>query len=260
MQSPDLSEQEKLEHVSSPDFSSIKSIDISIVIPAKDEEARLPKFLSQLAEYCEGSGKEYEIIVVDDGSVDRTVESAESFRFKWNNFHVLKLKKNKGKGNAVKSGMLRAAGHIVIFMDADGSTGLEAIEENLGYLDQGFDIVIGSRVVQDDRHKVVGHMHRKFMGAIFNFLVHTFLFKDVKDTQCGFKMFKRETARDLFRQVLIDGFGFDIELLYLACAGGYKVKEVPVNWTHVNGSRINLFLDSYRMFLNILQIRRRKIS
>jgi len=230
-------------------------IDISIIIPAKDEENRLPVFLFNLLSYCQASLYNYEIIIVDDGSRDNTTEVVKQFQPKFNRLHLISLRENRGKGFAVKTGFWEAKGDVVLFMDADGSTPPEAIEENLHFLKEGYDVVIGSRVVQDSRHKVKVRNYRKFIGQVFNFFVHRFLISSILDTQCGFKMFRSGTIRPLFSRLNIDGFGFDLEILYLTTKFGYKVKEVPVNWRHVDDSKTNLVTDSFKMLMNIFQIR-----
>jgi dolichyl-phosphate beta-glucosyltransferase len=231
------------------------ALDISVIIPAKNEEERLPRFLTTIAEYCRRSALTYEIIVVDDGSTDATAANAESFRSQLNHLKVISLKQNRGKGFAVRRGFFAAQGNIVVFLDADGSTPIEEVERNLHYFKEGFDIVIGSRVVEaPDRH-VNALAYRKMIGIVFNFLVHLFLMKDIKDTQCGFKMFRHPIVRPLFGRVNLNGFGFDLEVLYIAHLLGYTVKEVAVDWTHVDGSKISIVRDSFDMFVNILQIK-----
>ncbi|MCA9395494.1 MAG: glycosyltransferase [Candidatus Omnitrophica bacterium] len=229
--------------------------DISIIIPAKDEERRLPTFLLDVISFCQASAQQYEIIVVDDGSRDGTSAVVEKFQAKFARLHLIVLKKNRGKGYAVKQGVLRARGNIVLFMDADGSTPPSMIEEYTPLLSGGNDIVIGSRVVADEKHRVQARGYRKLVGQVFNYFVHRFLMPDIMDTQCGFKMFRREVVRPLFGRLNIKGFGFDLELLYLARLLGYRVAEVPVDWRHVDASKTNLISDSWRMLMNIFQIR-----
>ncbi len=230
-------------------------IDISIVIPAFNESKRLPTFLNELVESCKKSQKTYEIIVVDDGSCDETAEIASQFQHVFPSLFVYKLGTNRGKGYAVKYGLFKSRGKRCLFMDADGSTPPAEIEKNLFYLDEGYDIFIGSRVLKDEEQVLKVALHRKAMGIVFNFLVQKILFTKIKDTQCGFKIFKREIIEPLFSRMNIHGFGFDLEILYLAHKMGYKVKEGPVSWRHVKGSKISLFLDSMRMFINIVQVR-----
>jgi len=230
-------------------------MDISIIIPAKDEASRLPVFLPSVIEFCRNGEMDCEIIVVDDGSTDGTSASAQGFQGQWPDLKVIRLERNRGKGFAVKRGFEEARGDILLFMDADGSTPVEEIGRNAHWLKEGYDIVIGSRVIREPGVSVQARLHRKCMGALFNTLVHTFLIKDIKDTQCGFKMFRRAIARPLFAHMQIDGFGFDLEILYLARKMGYKIKETAVNWRHVEGGKVNLFTDPARMLSNIFQIR-----
>ena len=231
------------------------TIDISIIIPAKDESARLPAFLTSVIEFCRSFKRHCEIIVVDDGSTDETAACAESFKNQWPNIKVIRLSRNYGKGHAVKRGFLEAQGEIVLFLDADGSTPAQEIARNVHWFEQGYDIIIGSRVAVEQGIDVKVRAHRKCIGMVFNFFVHAFLIKDIKDTQCGFKMFRRSVVGPLFGRVYLDGFGFDLEVLYLAKRMGYKIKEVAIHWTHVDGSKVHLVRDSWRMFINILQIK-----
>jgi len=228
---------------------------ISVIIPAKDEEQRLPVFLSNLINYCLKSQYTYEVIVVDDGSTDKTAEVVGTFQKSFPELILHSLGRNHGKGYAVKEGLLMAHGNIALFMDADGSTPADEIEKNLKYFEQGYDIVIGSRALQSDTAEVKKKLYRKCMGDIFNFFVSTFLVKDIKDTQCGFKMFRREIIRPLWENIRLEGFGFDLEVLFLAQRMNYKIKESAVSWTHVGNSKVNLIKDSSRMLINIFQIR-----
>lgn len=231
-------------------------IDISIIIPAYNESKRLPLFLDRVIAYCQKSDKVFEIIVVDDGSSDATYDVAVSYKAKFSLFHVIKNTQNSGKGYSVKAGFFSARGDIQVFLDADGSTQPEEIGRNIHYFEEGYDIVIGSRVLTGEEQVIKTRWHRKFMGYIFNYFVRTLLFDDIKDTQCGFKMFKREVIEPLFSRTYLRRFGFDIEFLYLAHKMGYKIKEEAVSWHHVTGSKVNVVMDSLKMFINILQIRK----
>lgn len=230
-------------------------IDISVVIPAFNESKRLPTFLSELVEYCKKSKRTYEIIVVDDGSFDQTAKIALEFQDVFPSLFVYRLGTNRGKGYAVKYGLFKSRGKICLFMDADGSTPPTEIERNLFYLNEGYDIFIGSRVLKDEARVLKVALHRKGVGTVFNFFVKKILATQIKDTQCGFKIFKKEIINPLFSRMNINGFGFDLEILYLAQKMGYRVKEGPVSWRHIKGSKVNLFLDSIKMFINIVQVR-----
>ena len=228
---------------------------ISIIIPAKDEQERLPRFLRTVIDHCHRSSHSYEIIVVDDGSKDQTADATLSFQKEFPSLKVISLERNHGKGYAVKQGFFAAQGEIVLFLDADGSTGPEEIERHLDWFEQGYDIVIGSRVLSDGKSHVKARAYRKWMGAVFNFLVSHMLIKGIKDTQCGFKMFRASLVPALFGRLHLEGYGFDLEVLYLAQKMNLRIKEVAINWSHVDGSKVDLFKDSLRMFWNIIQIK-----
>ena len=228
---------------------------ISIVIPAKNEVHRLPQFLRILISFCQKSTHHYEIIIVDDGSRDSTASEAATFQKIFSSLQVISLDRNYGKGFAVKTGILAAQGEYVLFLDADGSTGPEEIERHFYLFDQGYDVIIGSRILEDEHSRVQALVYRRWIGAVFNFFVHRLLIKDIQDTQCGFKMFRANVGRSISEKLKLKGFGFDLEMLYLAQKMNCRIKEVPVNWKHVHGSKIHFIKDSVYMLLNIFQIR-----
>ena len=229
---------------------------ISIIIPAKDEQERLPGFLKAVIDYCRAFPHSSEIIVVDDGSQDHTASEALAFQKNFPALKVISLERNHGKGYAVKQGFMAAQGDVVLFLDADGSTGPDEIGRHLHFLEEGYDIVIGSRALADGQSMVKAKAYRKWIGNVFNFLVSRLLIKGIKDTQCGFKMFRKAAAKDIFSKIHLEGFGFDLEVLCLAQKNNYRIKEVPVTWTHVEGSKVSILRDSLKMFANILQIRK----
>lgn len=230
-------------------------VTLSIVIPAFNEETRLPLYLDSIIAHLEPQDISYEIIVVDDGSVDSTAKVVESFMTKNGNLKLVRLALNRGKGFAVKTGMLQARGKLRLFADADGATPITELERLTTAIDTGADIAVASRALHDDRHVVRAHLHRKVMGGIFNYLVNILAVKGIKDTQCGFKLFTAESAETIFTLQRIDDFGFDVELLYIGRKKGYQVAEVPVDWSDVKGSKVNLVQDSFRMFSDIFGIR-----
>ena len=231
-------------------------MDISIVIPSFNEAGRLPRFLDRVIAYCNNSQNKYEIIVVDDGSYDATYQVAMSYKPKFSNFYVLKFDKNRGKGCAVKAGFMMAKGEICLFLDADGSVGPEEIEKNLHFItEENYDIFIGSRVIRDESSTLGVKWYRRIMGMAFNSLVHLLLFRDIKDTQCGFKMFKKKAINPIFSRNYICGFGFDIEILYIAKKLNYRIKEGSVSWRHIGGSKFSLIGDPMPMFFDIFQVR-----
>lgn len=232
-------------------------VDVSIIIPAFNEACRLPLFLERCIRYCSCSAKIYEIIVVDDGSTDKTLEIIMAYKSKFSHLYVISNQENRGKGHAIKRGFLNANGRVCVFLDADGSTDPDEIDKNIHYIfEDEYDIFVGSRVLVGSEQVLKIKWYRRVIGMVFNFFVHTFLFKDIRDPQCGFKMFRKEIVKPLFLRTHLCGFGIDIEILYLAHKMGYKVKEGYVSWQHMPGSKVNFVIDSLTMFLNIFQIRK----
>jgi len=173
--------------------------------------------------------------------------------------NIITLPENRGKGYAVKRGMLAASGRLRLFADADGATPITELERLRKALDSGADVAIASRAMKDDSRTINAHLHRKVIGRIFHFIVTTLTVKGIHDTQCGFKLFTAEAAQELFKLQRIADFGFDVEILYLCRLNGYHVTEVPVNWSDIAGSKVNLLLDSWRMFTDIFKIKFNKL-
>jgi len=228
--------------------------DLSIVIPSYNEELRLPATLEQIAAYLPTLGGETEILVVDDGSKDRTVAVAESFQEKLPNLRVISNGVNRGKGYSVRHGMIEARGRSVLFTDADLSAPIEEAPKLLKAL-QDYDVAIGSRAL--DRSLIAVHesRFREVAGIIFNTIVRVILRLPFVDTQCGFKAFRRERCKIIFEQQRIERFGFDPELLYLARHHGLHTVEIPVRWAHSPATKVNMLRDSIQMFLDIFTIR-----
>jgi len=233
----------------------MQDFDITILIPAKDEAARLPPFLKDVLTFAQNYPGSVEVIVIDDGSSDNTAGIIIGHQNEYPDLKLLRLPTNKGKGYALKRGMQQAQGSVVAFLDADGSTPVDEISRQLKWFEKGADIIIGSRVLTDRVSQVQALTYRKWIGIVFNSIVHAFLIKEIKDTQCGFKMFRQSIISGLIGRIYLNGFGFDLELLYVAKQLGLKIKEVPVNWHHVDGSKVHLIKDSLRMLINIFQIR-----
>jgi glycosyltransferase involved in cell wall biosynthesis len=228
--------------------------ELSIIIPAYNEELRLPATLEQTAAYVCASGRDTEILVVDDGSNDRTAAMAESFRAKFPALRVLSNGVNRGKGYSVRHGMLEARGRIVLFTDADLSAPIEEAGKLLAALET-HDVAIGSRAI--DRQLILERQSRfrEFAGIIFNTVVRLCLRLPFVDTQCGFKAFRREPCRIIFAQQRIERFGFDPELLYLARRHGLRAVEIPVRWGHSPATKVSMLRDSVQMFLDVFLIR-----
>ena len=228
--------------------------ELSIIIPAYNEESRLPSTLERVAAYIARSGRSTEVIVVDDGSRDRTAAVAASFRARMPSLRVVPNGINRGKGYSVRHGMLEACGRLVLFTDADLSAPIEEADKLLHALET-HDVSIGSRAL--DRSLITVHQSpfREFAGIVFNWLVRLCLGLPFVDTQCGFKAFRREKCRILFEQQRIERFGFDPELLFLAKRHGLSAVEIPVRWAHSPSTRVSMLRDSLRMFLEVLLIR-----
>ena len=231
------------------------NFDLSIIIPSYNEEARLPETLQRIAEYLPTLGLRTEVLVVDDGSIDRTATVAESFRGKLSGLRVLSNGTNRGKGYSVRHGMLESQGDMVLFTDADLSAPIEESDKLITALSNGYDVAIGSRAM--DRSLISTHqsIFREFAGIIFNKIVRIVLRLPFVDTQCGFKAFRRERTQIIFEQQRIEGFGFDPELLYLARHHGLRAIEIPVRWGHSPATKVSMLGDSLKMFADIFTIR-----
>jgi glycosyltransferase involved in cell wall biosynthesis len=228
--------------------------ELSIIIPSYNEELRLPATLKRIAAYIRSSTRSVEVIVVDDGSKDKTIAVAESLRPEIPALRVVSNGQNRGKGYSVRHGMLEARGRVVLFTDADLSAPIEEVEKLLPAM-QNHDVAIGSRAV--DRSLITVHESpfREFAGIIFNKIVRLILRLPFVDTQCGFKAFRREECRLIFEQQTIERFGFDPELLYLARHHGLRSIEIPVRWGHSPATKVNMLRDSVQMFLDVFIIR-----
>lgn len=230
---------------------------LSIIIPAYNEEVVIKKTLEKVAEYLEKRYPSYEIIVVCDGCKDNTARLAEEAAKANHKIQVLDRKTNMGKGFSVRQGCLEAKGNYVIFTDADLSTPIDEIEKLLKWLEEGYDIAIGSRALKESDIQVRQAWYRQTMGKIFNLLVQTLAIKGIKDTQCGFKGFKKEVTRKIFQRQTINGFGFDVEVIYIARMLGYRIKEVPVRWLNRAASKVNPLTHPLQMLTDLIRIRLR---
>ncbi len=228
--------------------------ELSIIVPAFNEELRLPATLEKIARYIDREKKIIEVIVVDDGSADCTAGVAESFRGRIAQLCVLANGANRGKGFSVRHGSLEARGKITLFTDADLSAPIEEANKLIAALED-HDVAIGSRAVDRSLIEVHESVFREFAGIIFNRIVRIVLRLPFVDTQCGFKAFRRERCRVVFEQQTIERFGFDPELLYLARHHGLSIVEVPVRWAHSPATKVSMMRDSLQMFLDVVIIR-----
>lgn len=226
-------------------------LDVSIIIPAYKEEERLSVSLQKIIDYFSNLQFSYEIIVVDDGSKDKTAEIAQSFK----NVKLLIQEVNQGKGAAVRRGMLEAKGNFRLFTDADLSTPIYEFDKLYKEYKNGYDIVIGSRAIDYSMIKVHQPFYREMMGKTFNKIVQLLVVKGISDTQCGFKGMSDRSAFEVFSKSKINGFGFDVEMLYLADRFNYKIKEISVEWYNDDRSKVDPIKDSIKMFIEILKIR-----
>lgn len=228
---------------------------LSIVIPAYNEEKRLLQTMRKICIYLSNQNFSYEIIIVDDGSLDNTLHVIKNFACSDKHVVVLTSGQNKGKGYSVRKGMLAARGEYIFFTDADLSTPIEEIEKCLPYLTHGYDVVIGSRSMHGSTISIRQPWYREKMGKIFNFIVSMVLLKGIIDTQCGFKGFKKEVAKTVFRRCSIDGFSFDVEALYVSKKFNFKIKEIPIRWENSALSKVNPIRHSLQMFRDIFRIK-----
>lgn len=229
---------------------------LSIIIPAFNEEARIGKSVENILQYLLGKDWDCEVIVVDDGSTDRTIEVVRN-AFGGFDAHkrIIRNERNRGKGFSVKRGMLEAAGDFFLFTDADLSTPINEVEKMISVLNEGTDVAIGSRDLSDSQVEVHQNFLRELMGKVFNKLARLLTFKGIQDSQCGFKLFKRDAAKEIFSLQKMDGFSFDVEIVYLAQKLGYRVQEVPVVWRNSPASRVNVLSDPLKMLLDLFRIR-----
>jgi dolichyl-phosphate beta-glucosyltransferase len=228
---------------------------LSVVIPAYNEEKRLPQSLKTVLDFLKKQSYRSEIIVSDDGSQDRTVALAKDL-LKDFPHQVLVTPQNRGKGHAVRQGVLAATGDYVLFTDADLSTPIEEVVKFLARLEKDQDVVIGSRALPGSQVEIHQNFLRETMGKVFNLIAQLWTFKGVHDSQCGFKCFRREAAQKLFKLQKLDGFSFDVEIVYLAQKLGLRLLELPVIWRNSAQSRVQVLRDPLMMFWDVLRIRR----
>jgi dolichyl-phosphate beta-glucosyltransferase len=229
----------------------------SVVIPAYNEAERLPAYLREVVSYFDGRGEPYEVIVVDDGSADETAARVLEARAAHPEVTLLRLPENRGKGFAVRAGMLAARGELRLMADADGATPIAEVKRLETAVQGGADLAVGSRALHDPSVRREVLLHRKVSGEIFNLFARCMGVGGVTDTQCGFKLFQGAVARTIFDEVRTDGFGFDVELLLLARRHGYRVVEVAINWADQPGSKVDVLRDGPRMLGQIFRARLR---
>ena len=228
---------------------------LSIVVPAYNEEARLPDSLAAIAAWMDARRLDAEILVVDDGSRDRTAEiAAEALRGRRG--RVLKNGENRGKGYSVRHGVLEAAGRFILLTNADLSTPITEYDKLAAFVrDHDLDVAIGSRALPGSDVQLRQGLVRQSMGRIFNRIIRMMTGLTLQDTQCGFKLLDRERTRPLFEKMVVDRFAFDVELLFLCRRFGLSVREVPVIWRNAPGSKVSILGDPLNMLLDVLRVR-----
>jgi dolichyl-phosphate beta-glucosyltransferase len=228
---------------------------ISIVIPAYNESARIGRALTEVLRCVHDRAWNAEILVVNDGSTDRTGAVVQEFAQLHPEVRLLNNPKNRGKGFSVRHGVLQAVGEIVMFTDADLSAPMEEAERLFDALHQGADIAIGSRWLERNRQTLKQPLYRQFFGRCFNAITRLVMGLPFADTQCGFKAFRRPVAQTIFQLQRIERWGFDPELLFIALKRGYKIQEVPVTWGHDERSRLSYLKDGLKMLEEVAYIR-----
>ncbi len=228
---------------------------VSIVIPAYNEEKRLARTLEHVLSCVRERGWEAEVLVVDDGSSDATVEVVQRWRKTHPELFLIENPSNCGKGFSVRNGLLQASGQIVMFTDADLSAPIEEAERLFEAIRNGADVAIGSRWLDQAKQTRHQPLYRRFFGRCYNWLTRTVMGLPYKDTQCGFKAFRREAAQSIFRLQTIERWGFDPEILFIAQKLGFRIVEVPVTWGHDERSRISYLRDGTQMLREMFEIR-----
>jgi len=233
----------------------MSEIYLSVIVPAYNEEKRLPNTLKDINQYLSKQNYSYEIIVVSDGSKDRTVEVVNDLKLKIANLRLIDFKENYGKGFGVKQGMLQAKGEFRLFTDADNSTSINQVEKMWSEFEKGYDIVIGSRDVKGAILDPPQPFFRRFLGEAFGFLTNLIVGTwGIYDTQCGFKGFTKKATKSIFPKCKINRFAFDPEILTIAKNLGYKIKEIPVYWKNDPESKVK-FKSMVKMGIDLFKIR-----
>ncbi|MDE1176275.1 MAG: glycosyltransferase family 2 protein [Edaphobacter sp.] len=233
---------------------------LSIVIPAYNESARIEHALDRVTSTVADKGWDAEILVVDDGSKDDTAAIVKRWMAVYPRLHLVQNPGNRGKGYSVRNGLLQAAGEIVMFTDADLSAPMEEAERLIAAIQDGADVAIGSRWLDRTRQTIHQPLYRQFFGRCFNWITRSVMGLPFRDTQCGFKAFRRGPAQIIFRLQTIERWGFDPEILFIARKLRYDIREVPVTWGHDERSRISYLKDGMKMLEEMARIRANSVA
>ena len=237
----------------------MQKVFLSVIIPAYDEEKRIPQTLLAIDKYLSVQKYSCEILVVDSGSTDKTASVVNNLTKLIKNLRLINLPENRGKGWAVTQGMLASSGKYRLFTDADNSTSIEHFSKMQPFLEQGYDIVIGSRALRESVIAVPQSLFKRLLGKAGNLFIQLVAVWGIWDTQCGFKVFEEKAANDIFSRLTIPGWGFDVETLAIARLRGYKIKEMPVRWvndplSHVTvRSYFQVLFETMKVRLNLLR-------
>jgi dolichyl-phosphate beta-glucosyltransferase len=232
-----------------------KGIFLTVIVPAYNEEKNIKSTLEEISVYLKKNDISHEIIVVDDGSTDKTYDNARACSKLFNDFKILKNSPNMGKGYSVKRAALSAEGEYVLFMDADNSTSIYEFDKFLPFIKEGYDAVIASRRLKESNVDEPQPLLRAKMGQFYIFLARMILKLNMSDFNCGFKVYKMTSARHIFELQKMNDWSFDVELLFLANKYGFKIKEAPVRWVHKSGSKVKPIKDAVKSFISILKIK-----
>jgi dolichyl-phosphate beta-glucosyltransferase len=228
---------------------------LSIVIPCYNEEKRLPSTIEKIERYLDGKATPYELILVDDGSTDGTRQVMNAVAARNRSVRIEALPRNRGKGRALAEGVAAGRGSEILISDADLSTPIEELEKLQAELDKGAGAAIASRALKGSRVEVSQPIYRVLMGKAFNLIVQVVLLPGIWDTQCGFKLFRADVAKDAFGALTTDGFGYDPEVLYRAKKRGVRIAEVPVVWRNSAPTKVSPIRSSLDMFKHVVRIR-----
>lgn len=224
-------------------------------MPAYNEHDRIGPTLVRLNEFLTEQPYSWKVVVVNDGSKDDTAQIVSTFAATHDRFELLDSQPNHGKGFVVRKGMLETEADWLLFSDADLAAPIEEVDKLWKAVENGTPIAIGSRPLKESNLEVRQPWYREMAGRSFNLAVQVFAVKGIKDTQCGFKLFRQDVAQDVFGRCKLDGFGFDFESLMIARDLGYKIAEVPIRWSHQEGSKVNMVRDGIRMLTELVKLR-----
>jgi len=237
---------------------------LTIVIPAFNEAKKIEDTVNEVTGYLNEKGHSYELIIVDDGSEDDTLDIIKRYKTLNSNgsIKILENNPNRGKGCAVRKGITEATGEYILFMDADNSTRIFELEKMLPCFEDGYDVIIGSRRLKNIPDDIVISQpsYRHILGEIYIYISRLFFKISVRDYNCGFKIFKSDVAKKIFSKQRMDDWSFDLEILFLVEKYNFRIKELPVNWKHCKGSKVRPILDGIKSFVSLFKIKANDIS